>query len=217
MLPSLPISPLYLVSLACAGTLVSGGVAFFLLARLGFRGAWIEFRSLRQRRLARAVGLLSPELRSARLDPFRHLPQELATLLPQTLRFEPLGRHEPPGSDSLLRAIHEWEDHHHSVSMSFFEAVGHVARHRLVPHSEFPELRCEGEPIGVTLELLIQECPEPLLQKELRMAHAGLKTGAEQNLSTFPDGCVRPRMRATSRFTRSWDLLKGVWGCFVGR
>jgi hypothetical protein len=167
----------------CAEILISATALFFTLARWGFQHAWGEFRLLRQERLARASGLLSPAFESARLDPFRHLPKELAMLTPQALRFEPLGvvTDQSTGAipDPLLRAIQDWEDHHHSVSTGFLEAISHVAHHRLASH---PELRSQIEPIGDALERLIAECPEPSLQKELRMAHAGLKTGAAQNL-----------------------------------
>lgn len=176
------VSSLYL-AVACAGIALSAVLLFFFMARWGFRRAWGEFRLLRQERLARASGLLSPALDSARLDPFRHLPQDLAKLTPQSLRFEPLGvaAEQVTGiiPEPLLQAIWDWEDHHHSVSQGFLEAIGHVAHHRLVPHKE---LGGQIEPIGDALERLIAECPAPSLQKELRMAQVGLKTGAEQNL-----------------------------------
>ena len=84
-----------------------------------------------------------------------------------------------PRGEPAARAIRQWEDHHHSISRSFLDALGHVAHHRLMPHAH---LHDKIEPIGDALLRLIEECREPSLQKELRMAHSGLKTGAEQNL-----------------------------------
>lgn len=185
-----------------AAIALSGAGLFFALARIGFTRAWGEFRALRQERLARATGLLSPALESARLDPFRHLSEEL---VPQGLRFSPLGAParraiEGPtpvshGADPLLQVIQAWEDHHHAVSQNFLEALGHVAHHRLVPHSDIHE---KIEPIGDAILRLVEECLEPSLQKELRMAYSGLKTGAEQNLEY-----VSRRLHETARETHS--------------
>jgi hypothetical protein len=165
--------------LTSLGLLLASALAFFALARWGFNKAWGELRNLRQERVRRASGLLSPALESARLDPFQHLPRDL---LPEGLQFEPLC--EPcqavgESQDPLLSAVAEWESHHHGVSHSFVETLGHVARHRLVPHSD---LHQRIEPIGEAIRQLIEECPEPSLRKELHMAYDGLKTGAEQNL-----------------------------------
>jgi hypothetical protein len=184
MLPPWDVGLDSIAAFACAGTLFSAATCF-LLARSGFRRAWAEFRLLRQTRLARASGLLSPELGSARLrieDSTRHLSPELIRLLREPSRFGPLGpapgRPGPEG-DPLLRAIHEWDSHHHDISMSFVDSLKRVARHRL---GSEPEIGRELEPVGETLEHLIAECPNPTLRKELRLAHSGLKTGAEQNL-----------------------------------
>jgi hypothetical protein len=177
-----------------AGFAPAGALAFFALARWGFRRAWDEFRSLRQSRLARASGLLSPALENSRLDPFRHLPREWA---PEKLSFSPLQPSAPSasGSNPLFGAIRSWEEHHRHVSRSFFEALGHAAHHRLVPHGD---LRQEIEPIGDALLKLVDECPDPSLQKELRLAYVGLKTGAAQNLEY-----VSRRLSETARESHS--------------
>jgi len=176
------------------GTVLSGALVFFLLARFSFKRAWGEFRLLRQERLARASGLLSPELESAHLNPFRHLP---AGWVPAGLVFSPLPcpAEGAPDTSFLFRAVQSWEDHHHSVSQSFLQALGHAAHHRLVPHGGLDNA---VEPIGDVLLQLVEECPEPSLQKELRLAYSGLKTGAAQNLEY-----VSRRMRETAHESHS--------------
>lgn len=174
------------IILAAGFALVSAG-GFFALARWGFRRAWDEFRLLRQERLARASGLLSPALESARLDPFRHLPsgwmpEKLSPLQPEPSAYK--------SSNPLFGAIRSWEEHHRLVSGSFFEALGHAAHHRLVPHGD---LHQRIEPIGDALLQLVEECLDPSLQKELRLTYLGLKTGAAQNLEY-----VSRRMRETA-------------------
>ena len=187
------LSQIFLLS---AGIALAGGGLFFILARFSFRRAWDEFRRLRQERSARASGLLSPALENARLDPFRHFPEELAPQ-GQDLKFTRLNGSAPltPDVDPLLQAIQSWEEHHRSVSRSFIDALGHVAHHRLVPHVDIRE---KIEPIGDVLLRLVEECPEPSLQKELRMAYSGLKTGADQNLEY-----VSRRLDETARVSHS--------------